>query len=697
MQRQFHFDEERITLPKGTRVVLRTDLCATDGYLCKAGTVGTVEALAYDSYTVRTPTGRRIECQRDQITVQRKELLPGLGRRQLSWEELGERVILSSVVGSIAWGLADETSDEDVKGVFVLPFEGAVGLWEPLDEIKDPAGDTQYWEAQKLVYQGLRADANTLELLWSPHVRRCTELGRELLAARRMFVSKNVFGTFGRYAMSQFRKMRAARQRRQVQQVIVELLAASPSLTEAELCERLCREKLFEGRGAARHAEEAIRDLYRSLFDRGLLAERGFRPLCELCASGANGTLRRTAPPLPGLRGTAPPLPGLLDEPPRWKNAYNLLRLLRSGVRWLSEGEPLIEVPSPFREELLAVKRGEVELEPILARADDLAAELERAFQTTSLPDEPDYEAAHRFLVRCREARAREHLAGRRAPALPVEPPAQPKIAPPRFELPEQTLRTFLSRYAESGVGRRGAPKVDFVVCSLVGSHSYGFPSRDSDFDLKAIHLAPAESLLGLEEPAPTVQFLGEVGGLELDFTSHEARHALARLLKGDGNVLERLLSPYLLAPAAPDQRLLELRALAAANLSRRFFRHYAGFFRGTVELYQKEGLRKIKTLLYMFRVALTGVHLLLEREVVADLNLLLDRYPYEPVRELLSLKQAAELGTVEDDRPYLELCPSLEERLQQAHDASPLPEEPPRSEALSDWLRRWRRGMGGD
>ena len=59
-----------------------------------------------------------------------------------------------------------------------------------------------------------------------------------------------------------------------------------------------------------------------------------------------------------------------------------------------------------------------------------------------------------------------------------------------RFAIPEASLRQFLSsRY----------PQLDFIVCSLVGSHSYGFPSRDSDYDLKAIHLLPADELLGLE------------------------------------------------------------------------------------------------------------------------------------------------------------------------------------------------------
>jgi len=103
-------------------------------------------------------------------------------------------------------------------------------------------------------------------------------------------------------------------------------------------------------------------------------------------------------------------------------------------------------------------------------------------------------------------------------------------------------------------------------------------------------------------------------------------------LLKGDGNVLERILSPYLVEPETPDLRLQELRSLTQTNLNRCFYRHYSGFFQGMVRQYEKEGSHKVKRLLYMFRVALTGIHLLLEGEVLPGLVLLLERYPYERV-----------------------------------------------------------------
>ena len=325
--------------------------------------------------------------------------LPGLARRQLSFEQLQPRVIYSAVVGSVAWGLADEDCDEDLKGVFLLPFEHHAGLWEPPDEIQDPASDTQYWEVQKLVYQGLRADANTLELLWSPHPRVCTELGHELIAGRRMFVSRNIFGTFGRYAMSPFRKLRAARRRRLVQRVVLDLLARGKEPTEVELVQRLCDAGAVHGPDARRLAREAVRDLHRSLFDRGLIERRGL------------GGLVRHLDQHPGAD------PGQLLPPaaPRWNNAYNLLRLLHSGIRWLTEGQPLMELQGELRAELLAVKRGQLPLEQVLRRADQLARQLEQAFEQTSLPAEPDYQAAHAFLLRCRRHAAAESEDGARS------------------------------------------------------------------------------------------------------------------------------------------------------------------------------------------------------------------------------------------------------------------------------------------
>jgi hypothetical protein len=85
----------------------------------------------------------------------------------------------------------------------------------------------------------------------------------------------------------------------------------------------------------------------------------------------------------------------------RWKQAMHMARLLRAGAHVLRTGEVLVDV-SALRDELLAIRRGEMSWDDFQALAAALSADLDAAAAATRLPEEPDRAAVDRFLVALR-------------------------------------------------------------------------------------------------------------------------------------------------------------------------------------------------------------------------------------------------------------------------------------------------------
>lgn len=224
------------------------------------------------------------------------------------------------------------------------------------------------------------------------------------------------------------------------------------------------------------------------------------------------------------------------------------------------------------------------------------------------------------------------------------------------------------------------------LVVALSGAHAYGFPSPDSDLDLKAIHIAPTRVLLGLSEPPVTSDRMEIVEGVEIDYTSNELGAALRGLLKGNGNYLERVLGAHLLIVSP---LLEELAPLVRAGLSKRYYRHYLGFARQQQQEFEKSDAPTAKKVLYVLRTALTGAHLMRAGELRVDLNDNIEEYGYQEARELAARKQAGE-RTVLDDvtasywRQRVQRAFVL---LDEAHAASGLPDETTNMAELEHWL----------
>jgi hypothetical protein len=399
-------DPLSVPLPHGTEVTTRVDRLLGDRRV-PSGSVGRVVGQHETRYDVQVVGVGIVAFSREELLPRKQGQLRYALRRAADWNLLRDCVILSATVGSQAWGLADERSDTDVRGAFALPFAWQGGLAELPQDLVSSDGSTTFWELEKLVRQGLRADPNTLELLFVDTVQPHDLLGQWLLDAREAFVSQQIYGAFGRYALSQLKKLQQSARLAQHRALVLEWLHHEPTLGLDTVATRLAETTEIEApsrQDAIERARDYIKQLYRSMYDQGLIARNELSALAELAHSPHAEELE-------------------LPRELRPKNAYNLLRLVVCAIDWLETGMPRLRVTGRLRDELLAIKRAQVPLDDVLRRAEEHIPQLEEARRKSPLPTEPDVKRADELLRRARHECARRWHAGEPGPLGRDAPP----------------------------------------------------------------------------------------------------------------------------------------------------------------------------------------------------------------------------------------------------------------------------------
>ena len=368
-------DARAVPLPQGTEVVTRVDRFL-DARRIPQGTIGRVTKVEPPHVEVTIVGIGVVRYERGELAPRRIGQALFAHRRADAWKALAPCIVLDATVGSRAWGLAHEGSDEDRRGVFALPFGWTQGLVPPPEDLVSADGSATYWAAGKAIRQALRADPNTLEMLFVPGAVARDEIGEWLLAGRDAFVSTEIFGTFGRYALGQLRRLEQGARLAEHRAIVLEWLREDPGLGLDAIAERLAQ--------ATRHdvhqAKQYIKQLYRSLHDQGLLDANELPALIRFArARSASFELPRELRP---------------------KNAYNLLRLIATATGWLREGTPTFALEGPIRARLLAIKNGSVALADVLREAEELTPALEAARDASKLPRRPDVARADSLLRR---------------------------------------------------------------------------------------------------------------------------------------------------------------------------------------------------------------------------------------------------------------------------------------------------------
>ncbi len=205
-----------VILSLGTHVVALIEVRGTDGKpVHPRGAVGEIVQSPGDywhSYRVRFLDGFEASFRRQDLAVLEHYKYGSMMRAgvdPLPESDLYPHVIYRCVVGSRAYGLDDEASDTDRRGIYLPPAELHWSLYGAPEQLENDATQEVYWEAQKFVVMALKANPNILECLNSPLVETATVLAQELLAMRDGFLSKMVYQTYNGYVMSQFKKLQA--------------------------------------------------------------------------------------------------------------------------------------------------------------------------------------------------------------------------------------------------------------------------------------------------------------------------------------------------------------------------------------------------------------------------------------------------------------------------------------------------------
>jgi hypothetical protein len=185
-----------IAIPTGTKVLTKPE--------GRVGIVTHAPEAADHGYRVRFPDGPERSYRRPDLTIFKhvQAEVPGAADSA----DLYRFVIYRCIVGSTAYGLAQEGSDTDRRGFYLPPADAEWSL-AGVPEQLETGNEEVYWEIGKFIRLALKANPNVLECLYSPLVETCSPLARELLDMRGIFLSRYVHRTYNAYVLSQFKKI----------------------------------------------------------------------------------------------------------------------------------------------------------------------------------------------------------------------------------------------------------------------------------------------------------------------------------------------------------------------------------------------------------------------------------------------------------------------------------------------------------
>jgi predicted nucleotidyltransferase len=186
---------------------------------------------------------------------------------------------------------------------------------------------------------------------------------------------------------------------------------------------------------------------------------------------------------------------------------------------------------------------------------------------------------------------------------------------------------------------------IKILLACETGSRAWGFPSPDSDFDVRLLYVHPIDWYLKLTESKDAIDVMYEHN--EIDISGWELKKALHLLWKSNAAMTERIQSPIIYKA---DTIFLEgINALATQRYSRiTTMHHYLSMAKKNFETLTDKKEYKLKQFFYALRAAFACKWILEKRTIVPITfetmlsELIIPKDRYQRITELIKLKSVS-------------------------------------------------------
>lgn len=170
----------------------------------------------------------------------------------------------------------------------------------------------------------------------------------------------------------------------------------------------------------------------------------------------------------------------------------------------------------------------------------------------------------------------------------------------------KERIRSYLDKIEQE-------KNIKILLACETGSRAWGFPSPDSDYDVRLIYKHEEDWYLGLSEKKDTLEFMLDDG--DIDITGWDLRKALRLLWKSNAALLERLQSPIIYK--ADEKFIDQIGHLAEPHYSQiTTIHHYLGLAQKCLADIQQAPSYKLKTFFYALRTSVACLWIIEKSQV---------------------------------------------------------------------------------